>query len=76
MSNNERNITLSERTILKGLNIRASLILQVEEILREIKIQMNPDVLYSLDEEALLGLIETLDPENQKELKAKLTKKG
>ena len=76
MSNNERNITLSERTILKGLNIRASLILQVEEILREIKIRMNPDVLYSLDEEALLGLIETLDPENQKELKAKLTKKG
>ena len=75
MSNNERNITLSERTILKGLNIRASLILQVEEILREIKIQMNPDVLYSLDEEALLGLIETLDPENQKELKAKLAKK-
>ena len=74
MSNNEKNITTTERAILKGLNIKAALILQAEDVLREAKIPMNPEVLYSLDEESLLELIETWAPENQKALKAKHTK--
>lgn len=74
MSNNEKNITTTERAILKGLNIKAALILQAEDALREAKIPMNPEVLYSLDEESLLELIETWSPENQKILKAKHTK--
>ncbi|MDB9800880.1 hypothetical protein OAB94_00700 [Flavobacteriaceae bacterium] len=76
MSNNEKNITAAEKTILKGLNIKAALILQAEDILREAKIPMNPEILYGLNEESLLQLIETWAPENQKALKAKHTKKS
>lgn len=76
MSNNEKNTTPAERKILETLNIRAALILQVEETFKNAKIPMNPEVLYSLDEEALLGLIETWSPETQERLKALHVKKN
>jgi len=74
MSENERNLTAAESKILKGLNIKAALILQAQETFKNAKIPMNPDVLYSLDEEALVDLIETWDPKNQVILKKKHTR--
>ncbi|MDB9900071.1 hypothetical protein OAC86_00845 [bacterium] len=76
MSNNEKNITPVERKILENLNIRAALILQAEETFKNAKISMNPEILHNLDEEALLGLLETWSPENQERLKDKHVKKN
>ena len=74
MSENEVNLTPTERKILKGLNVKAALILQAQETLQSAKIPMNPDVLYSLDEQTLVDLIETWDPKNQAILKKKHTR--
>jgi len=64
MSENEKNLTKSERKILKGLNIKAALILQVEEIFQNAKISIDKSLLYDMTEEDLMGLIETWAPEN------------
>lgn len=64
MSNKEKSLTKGERKILKGLNVRAALILQLEDIFKEAKIPIDPEILHDLLEEDLLGLIETWSPEN------------
>lgn len=64
MSNKEKALTKGERQILKGLNVRAALILQLEDIFKEAKIPIDPEILHDLLEEDLLGLIETWSPEN------------
>jgi hypothetical protein len=50
------------------------LILKVEEVLNTAKIPVDVDTLYELPEEELLGLIETWDLENQKEMRKKYFK--
>ncbi len=64
MSNKEKSLTKGERQILKGLNVRAALILQLEDIFKEAKIPIDPEILHDLLEEDLIGLIETWSPEN------------
>jgi len=64
MSNKEKNLTKSEKIVLNKLNVKAALILQVEEIFSEAKIPMDISLLYDMTEEDLLGLIENWAPEN------------
>ena len=73
MSNNEKALTKGERQILKGLNIRAALILQLEKIFKEANISIDPESLHDLLEEDLLSLIETWSPGGQADLKKKYT---
>lgn len=48
-----------EQEILDGLNARASMIIQIEEILKEAKIPIDKDYLYNLDQEQLETALET-----------------
>ena len=45
MSKQENNLTKAEKSVLKGLNIRANLILQVEEIFMDAKIPIDKNLL-------------------------------
>jgi|SaaInl59LU_5_DNA_1037362.scaffolds.fasta_scaffold159884_1 hypothetical protein len=76
MSKQENNLTKAEKSVLKGLNIRANLILQVEEIFMDAKIPIDKNLLYDMTEEDLLGLIETWAPEVQEAKRAKHMKKN
>ncbi len=58
-------LTSVEQRILKGLNARAALIIQVEETLREVKLPMDKSVLHSMTDEEIVGVLELL--ENMKE---------
>lgn len=58
-------LTAAEQRILKGLNTRAALIIQVEETLREVKLPMDRNVLHSMTDEEIVGVLELL--ENMKE---------
>ena len=64
MSKQEKNLTKAEKVVLNKLNVKAALILQVEEIFSEAKIPMDISLLYDMTEEDLLGLIENWAPEN------------
>ena len=50
MSKQEKNLTKAEKSVLKGLNIRAALILQVEEIFMDAKITIDSTLLYYMTE--------------------------
>jgi hypothetical protein len=76
MSKQENNLTKAEKSVLKGLNIRANLILQVEEIFMDAKIPIDKNLLYDMTEEDLLGLIETWAPEVQEAKRVKHMKKN
>lgn len=58
-------LTAAEQRILKGLNTRAALIIQVEETLQEVKLPMDKNVLHSMTDEEIVGVLELL--ENMKE---------
>ena len=58
-------LTSVEQRILKGLNARAALIIQVEETLQEVKLPMDKNVLHSMTDEEIVGVLELL--ENMKE---------
>ena len=75
MSKQEKNLTKAEKVILSKLNVKAALILQVEEIFSEAKIPMDVSLLYDMTEDDLLGLIETWAPENVEARRAKMTKR-
>ena len=47
-----------EQDILDRLNARASMIIQIEEILKEAKIPIDKDYLYNLDQEQLETTLE------------------
>jgi len=74
MSKQEKNLTKAEKSVLKGLNIRAALILQVEEIFMDAKITIDSTLLYDMTEEDLLSLIDTWAPENVEARRAANTK--
>lgn len=57
-------LTSVEQRILKGLNARAALILQVEETLLEVKLPMDKSVLHSMTDEEIVGLLELLENMN------------
>lgn len=63
-------LTQAEQKILKGLNTRAALIIQVEETLREVKLPMDMNVLHSMTDEEIVGVLELL--ENMKENRKKI----
>tara|TARA_B110000858_G_C17666493_1_gene409811 strand:+ start:610 stop:843 length:234 start_codon:yes stop_codon:yes gene_type:complete len=75
MSKQEKNLTKAEKVVLGKLNVKAALILQVEEIFSEAKIPMDVSLLYDMTEDDLLGLIETWAPENVEARRAKMTKR-
>lgn len=75
MSKQEKNLTKAEKVVLGKLNVKAALILQVEEIFTEAKIPMDVSLLYDMTEDDLLGLIETWAPENVEARRAKMTKR-
>ena len=56
----KENLTSAEKQILKGLNIRAMLIIQIEEALRDIKLPMDKKVLYEMSDDSLVGFLEKL----------------
>ena len=66
----KQELTLAEQKILKGLNTRAALIIQVEETLREVKLPMDMNVLHSMTDEEIVGVLELL--ENMKENRKKI----
>jgi len=59
--NNKENLTSAEAKILKGLNIRAMLIIQIEESLMNNKLPMDKTLLYEMSDEKLSGLLELLE---------------
>jgi hypothetical protein len=71
MSINEKNLTPAEQLILKELNTRALLIIKAEKVLKSAKVPIDHNILYELSEDDLIGLCETWDLENQKELRDK-----
>jgi hypothetical protein len=71
MSLNEKNLTPAEQLILKELNTRALLIIKAENVLKTAKVPIDPNILYDLSDDDLIGLCETWDLENQKELRDK-----
>ena len=74
MSKQEKNLTKAEKVVLNKLNVKAALILQVEEIFSDAKIPMDISLLYDMTEEDLLGLIEAWAPENVAARRAKMEK--
>jgi len=71
MPTNEKNLTPTEQLILKELNTRALLIIKAEKVLKTAKIPVDPNILYDLSDDDLIGLCETWDLDNQKELRDK-----
>lgn len=61
-------LTQFEQKLVKEMNTRAMLIIQIDETLKNLKLPMDREVLYSMDEEQLKGLLEMLDSaiENRK----------
>ena len=66
----KQELTLAEQKILKGLNTRAALIIQVEETLREAKLPMDMNALHSMTDKEIVGVLELL--ENMKENRKKI----
>ena len=57
---NDNNLTLAEKELLKKLNLRAMKIVQIEETLKEIKLPIDRDYLYLVEEEVLDNILEML----------------
>lgn len=57
-----------KQELLSKMNTKALLIIQIEESLREIKLPIDKNVLYQMDEEGLTGLLEMIESmeENRK----------
>lgn len=51
-----------EEQLLKSLNKKAMLIIQVEEELKANQLQMDSNVLYDMETEELLELLEMMEP--------------
>ena len=64
----KQELTENEKVLLDKMNIKAMLIIQIEETLQEIKLPMDKNVLYQMSREELNGLIEMLNnmQENRK----------
>jgi hypothetical protein len=65
---NEQELTESEKVLLDKMNVKAMLIIQIEETLQEIKLPMDKNVLYQMSRKELNGLLEMLNnmEENRK----------
>ena len=68
-SENEKNLTPNERTLLNSLNVRANLILEFEEVLRAKKLPFNKDFMYEMSENDLRHWINMLSDESQSNLR-------
>lgn len=65
---NRQDLKPHEIELLNKLNSKAMLIIQIEDALREIKLPMDKNVLYELEEEKLADFLEMLSSakENRK----------
>lgn len=61
-------LTQFEQKLVKEMNTRAMLIIQIDETLKNLKLPMDRELLYSMDEEKLMNLLEMLNSaiENRK----------
>lgn len=61
-------LTQFEQKLVKEMNTRAMLIIQIDETLKNLKLPMDREVLYSMNEEKLMDLLEMLNSaiENRK----------
>jgi len=64
----KQELTESEKILLDKMNVKAMLIIQIEETLQEIKLPMDKNVLYQMSRKELNGLLEMLNnmEENRK----------
>jgi len=64
----KNNLSEFEKSLLDNMNKRAMLIIHIEETLKEIKVPMDKNVLYEMEEDELVGLFEMLSSakENRK----------
>ncbi len=58
---NKQQLTESEKVILDKMNVKAMLIIQIEETLQEIKLPIDKNVLYQMSRKELNGLLEMLN---------------
>jgi len=56
----KNNLSEFEKSLLDNMNKRAMLIIHIEETLKEIKVPMDKNVLYEMEEDELVGLFEML----------------
>lgn len=68
MESNKPKLTQAEKILLDKMNVKAMLIIQIEETLQKIKLPMDKNVLYQMEDEELKGLLEMLNSmeENRK----------
>jgi len=64
----KQELTENEKVLLNKMNVKAMLIIKIEETLQEIKLPMDKNVLYQMSREELNGLLEMLNnmEENRK----------
>ena len=64
----EKELTAFEKGLLGRMNTRAMLIVQIEETLRDLKLPMDKNVLYEMEDEKLVTFLEmfTSARENRK----------
>ena len=64
----KQELTENEKVLLNKMNVKAMLIIQIEETLQEIKLPMDKNVLYQMSRKELNGLLEMLNnmEENRK----------
>lgn len=70
MSSN--NLTKIEQELLNKLNLKAAVILQIEETLAAKKIPINSEALYALETEELIAFLENWSDEKQAELRGQI----
>jgi len=56
----KENLTAVEKEILNSLNVRAALIIQIEDILKDLKLPMDKSVLHDMTDDSLVGFLEML----------------
>ena len=71
---NTHNLTQTEQELLDKLNLKAAVILQIEETLAAKKIPVNSEALYALETEELITFLENWSDEKQAELRAQIKK--
>jgi len=64
----KQELTENEKVLLNKMNVKAMLIIKIEETLQEIKLPMDKNVLYQMSRKELNGLLEMLNnmEENRK----------
>jgi hypothetical protein len=67
-------LTQVEKELLKRLNTRALLIVEIEEALKERKIPIDPNLLHTLETEKLVELLETWAGDRPEKLANKFKK--